>query len=69
MNSTYPLYVLPNRYFESAEMYVQAENPFIDVTLKFIRLDDKDALRRLLQKKFEALSNHVSSVLFGVVCG
>lgn len=43
------------RYLESAEMYAQTQNSFEEVALKFIRLDDKDALRKLLHKKLESL--------------
>ncbi|XP_052234264.1 vacuolar protein sorting-associated protein 18 homolog [Dreissena polymorpha] len=43
------------RYQKSAEMYAQTQNSFEEVALKFIRLDDKDALRTLLHKKLEAL--------------
>ncbi|KAL4225031.1 Vacuolar protein sorting-associated protein 18 like protein [Mactra antiquata] len=43
------------RYLESAEMYAQTQTSFEEVALKFIRLDDKDALRKLLHKKLESL--------------
>ncbi|WAR03107.1 VPS18-like protein, partial [Mya arenaria] len=45
------------RYLEAAEMYAQTENSFEEIALKFIRLDDRDALRRLLHKKLESLKN------------
>ncbi|XP_060604108.1 vacuolar protein sorting-associated protein 18 homolog isoform X2 [Ruditapes philippinarum] len=43
------------RFLESAEMYAQTQNSFEEVALKFIRLEDKDALRKLLHKKLESL--------------
>ena len=48
------------RYLESAEMYAQTQNSFEEVALKFIRLDDKDALRKFLHKKLESLRVQVS---------
>jgi len=47
------------RYLESAEMYALTQNAFEEVALKFIRLDDKDALRKLLHKKLESLRPQV----------
>ena len=51
---------LSSRYLESAEMYAQTQNSFEEVALKFIRLDDKDALRKFLHKKLESLRVQVS---------
>lgn len=43
------------KYLESAEMYAQTQNSFEEVALKFIRLDNKDALRKFLHKKLDSL--------------
>jgi hypothetical protein len=51
------------RFLESAEMYAQTQNSFEEVALKFIRLEDKDALRKLLHKKLESLRPQVSCSL------
>ena len=48
------------RYLDSAEMYAQTQNSFEEVALKFIRLDDKDALRKFLHKKLESLRLQVN---------
>ena len=41
-------------------MYAQTQNSFEEVALKFIRLDDKDALRKFLHKKLESLRLQVN---------
>ena len=56
----YGFYTYFFRYLESAEMYAQTQNSFEEVALKFIRLDDKDALRKFLHKKLESLRVQVS---------
>ena len=48
------------RYMESAEVYAQTQNSFEEVTLKFIRLEEKDALKAFLLKKLAGLKAQVS---------
>ena len=47
------------RYRESALVYAQTQASFEEITLKFIRLEQKDALKAFLQKKLNGLKQQV----------
>ena len=47
------------RYIESAETYAQTQASFEEVTLKFIKLDNKEALKTFLLRKLISLRPQV----------
>lgn len=55
-------------YTNAAKCYAQAQVSFEEVALKFIQVDERQALRMFLLKKLDSLKNQVrESVLFQVL--
>lgn len=50
----------PSSYQKAAEMFAQTQNSFEEVALKFIRLQEKEALKTFLLKKLAGLRQQVS---------
>ncbi len=47
------------RFVESAEIFAETQNSFEEVTLKFIQLPEKDALKTFLLSKLASLKPQV----------
>lgn len=53
-------YFKEGRYIHSAQCYAQCSASFEEVTLKFVDVDERDALRYYLVARLERTRKHVS---------